>query len=133
MSLRMSEEEYMEYLEKKNKKTVRQKPKKQAKYNNKKTWIDGICFDSKKEADYYCSLKLLKAAGKIAGFCLQPEFVLQEGDIEYRAITYRADFIIFNLDGTSKIIDVKGYKSQQWNRTKKMFDLKYPNLKLETI
>jgi len=132
MSLRMTEQEYMEYLERTGKQTARQKPKR-SKYNNKKTWVDGICFDSQKEADFYQELKLLQQAGEIKGFCRQPEFILVDGDVEHRAITYKADFIIFHHDGTFEIIDVKGYESEQWKRTEKMFRLRYPDLELKTI
>ena len=47
-----------------------------------------------------------------------------------RAITYKADFIVFNKDGTYKIVDVKGFESQQWKRTAKQFRLKFPELEL---
>jgi allantoicase len=73
--VRMTEDEYMAYLERTGRQTARQKPNRQ-KYNNKRTWVDGICFHSKKEADYYQELKLLMQAGEISGFCLQPEFVI---------------------------------------------------------
>lgn len=129
--MRWTEDQYMEYLEKKGIKTARQK--KRTKYGSKKTWIDGICFDSKMEAKYYNNLKLLYQAGAIKGFCRQPEFVLAEGNEEERAITYRADFIIFHLDGTTEIVDVKGYESAQWKRTYKQFRLKYPELDLKII
>lgn len=128
----MTEQEYMEYLERTGKQTARQKPKR-SKYNNKKTWVDGICFDSQKEADFYQELKLLQQAGEIKGFCRQPEFILVDGDVEHRAITYKADFIIFHHDGIFEIIDVKGYESEQWKRTEKMFRLRYPDLELKTI
>lgn len=131
--MRWTEEQYMEWLEEKGKKTARSKPKKRSKYNNKKTWIDGICFDSKKEADYYSVLKTLHIAGEIKGFCRQPEFVLVEGNVEERAITYKADFIVFHNDGRTEIIDVKGYETDQWKRTYKQFRLKYPELELKII
>lgn len=130
--MRWTEEEYMEYLEDKGEKTARQKPKK-TKYNNKKTWVDGIYFDSQKEANYYSTLKTLLQLEKIKGFCRQPEFVLVEGNAENRAITYKADFIVFYLDGRAEIIDVKGYESEQWKRTYKQFRLKYPELSLKVI
>lgn len=130
--MRWTEEQYMEYLERQGKQTARQKPKR-SKYNNKKTWVDGVCFDSGMEARYYQSLKLLKEAGAIRGFCLQPEFVLQEGNAEDRAITYKADFIVFHNDGRAEIVDVKGYESQQWKRTFKQFRLKYPDLALKIV
>lgn len=129
--MRWSEDEYMDFLERKGQATAREKSKK-SKYNNKKTWIDGLCFDSKKEGEYYNQLRLLHKAKAIKGFCRQPEFVLVEGDEKDRAITYKADFIVFHLDGSTEIVDVKGYeKSQQWQRTYKMFRIKYPELKLK--
>lgn len=131
--MRWTEEQYMEWLEKQGHETARKKPKKRSKYNNKKTWVDGICFDSKKEADYYSMLKVLKEAGEIKGFCRQPEFILVEGNVENRAITYKADFIVFHNDGRIEIIDVKGYESDQWKRTYKQFKLKYPNMELKIV
>ena len=122
----------MEWLEEQGKATARKK-KKKPKYNNKKTWLDGICFDSKKEAIYYNTLKILKEAGEIKGFCRQPEFILVEGNTENRAITYKADFIVFHQDNRVEIIDVKGYESEQWKRTFKQFRLKYPELELKII
>ena len=130
--MRWTEQEYMEYLERTGKKTVRQE-KKKSKYNAQHIWKDGLCFDSEKEADYYDSLKVLTKAKAIKGFCRQPEFVLQEGNEEIRAITYRADFIIFHNDGTYEIVDTKGYEPEQWKRTEKMFRLKYPELKLRIV
>ena len=131
--MRWTESDYMNYLEERGHKTARKKPTKKSKYNARKTWVDGICFDSQKEARYYNSLKLLLQAGEIKGYCLQPQFVLQEGNEKERAITYRADFIVFHNDGTVEIVDVKGYESQNWKRTYKMFRLKYPELKLKIV
>lgn len=127
--MRLTEEEYMAII---GYSETKDKPKK-AKYNNKKTWVDGICFDSKKEADYYLNLKLLMRSGEIAGFCRQPQFILVEGNEEDRAITYKADFIVFNKDGTYEVIDVKGYETKQWKRTAKQFRLKYPELELQIV
>jgi len=108
------------------------KPKKQ-KYHNKHTWVDGICFDSQLEANRYGQLKMLQRAGTIKGFCRQPEFVLVDGNEGQRAITYKADFIIFNLDGTVTIEDTKGYETEQWKRTYKKFKDRYPNLELSIL
>lgn len=66
------------------------------KYYNKPTVIDGIKFDSKKEAQHYMELKLLQRAGEISNLELQPRFLLQEGFKKngktYRKIEYIADF-----------------------------------------
>ena len=80
-------------------KQLQQKGK--SKYKAKKTSVDGHSFDSLKEADYYEELKLLLKAGEIKGFCIQPTFILAPN------LKYKADFIVFNNDGTSEIIDVK--------------------------
>lgn len=107
---------------------------KRTKYNNKHTWVDGLCFDSQMEADRYSQLKLLMRSGTIKGFCRQPEFVLVEGiGQEQRAITYKADFIVFNLDGSSTVEDTKGYETEAWKRTYKMFKAKYPEIEINVI
>ncbi len=46
------------------------------KYGNRKTVVDGIEFDSAKEARRYSELKLLQRAGRISDLQLQKEFVL---------------------------------------------------------
>ena len=132
--MRWSEEDYNEHLAKKGQAPEDLAPKKKAKYNNKRIRADGILFDSQMEANYYMDLKVLLRAKEIKGFCRQPEFILEQGNTAERAITYKADFIVFNLDDTAEVIDVKGYtKSQQWQRTFKMFRLKYPEMKLKIV
>jgi hypothetical protein len=110
-----------------------EKAHKKTKYNNHHTWVDGICFDSRLEANRYGQLKMLQRAGTIKGFCRQPEFILVEGNAEQRAITYKADFIVFNLDGSVTVEDTKGYESEQWKRTYKMFKAKYPEIEISVL
>jgi len=98
-----------------------------SKYNNKKIKIDGHTFDSLKEATYYNELKLRLAAKDIRGFCIQPQFTLP-GEI-----IYRADFIIFENNGITRIIDVKGKETQVFKLKKKLFKERYPELELELI
>ena len=95
-----------------------------SKYGAVKTNVDGITFDSKKEADYYCELKLRLQAKEIKGFCLQPTFVLAPG------LRYKADFIIFHNDGSTEIVDTKGFKTKEYITKKKVFEDKY-NLKIK--
>jgi hypothetical protein len=130
----MSEAQYQELLKNRGRAlpTPAPKEKKQNKYNAEKTWVDGICFDSKKEAEYYKQLTLLQRAGLIFGFARQCEFVLSEGtDKDNRCISYIADFIVFYTDGTTKIIDVKGVETAIFKQKAKLFKNKYPFLKLE--
>lgn len=130
--MRWTQEQYEEYLRKQGKKTDKAKAKKQ-KYNSKGTWYDGIFFRSQLECKRYCQLKMLFNAGEIAGFVLQPQFVLQEGNGENRAITYSADFLILHNDGTYSVEDTKGYESATWKRTYKQFKLRYPGIDLKIL
>lgn len=108
-----------------------------SKYGAKKIVIDGITFDSKDEGKYYLYLKELKAKDKILNFERQPKYELQPSFKKYgkthRAITYAPDFLIYHLDGSEELIDVKGTETQQGNMRRKMFDYKYPDLKLTWI
>lgn len=108
-----------------------------SKYGAKKITIDGIVFDSKDEGKYYEYLKKLKAQGKILNFELQPKYELipsfKKNRKSYRAMTYTPDFLIYHLDGTEELIDVKGMSTQQGEMRRKLFDYKYPDLKLTWI
>lgn len=114
---RWSVEDYKAYTNKEVRKT---------KYRAQKTSIDGHTFDSKKEANYYTELKLRLQAGDIRGFCLQPTFILAPG------LKYKADFIVFNNDNSTEVIDVKGFKTKEYIAKKKVFEEKF-NLKLIEI
>ena len=97
-----------------------------SKYRANKTSIDGHTFDSQKEADYYCQLKLRLQSKDISGFCLQPVFILAP------CLKYKPDFIIFNNDGSVEVIDVKGFKTKEYITKKKVFEDKY-NMKIKEI
>lgn len=67
------------------------------KYHNKKTVVNGIPFDSKKEARRYLALMDALRAGIIEDLRLQHDFTLQEAYTtpegeRIRAIRYKADF-----------------------------------------
>ena len=100
--------------------------KRKSKYRANKVSIDGHTFDSQKEADYYCELKLRLKSEEINGFCLQPVFILAPG------LKYKADFIIFNKDNSTDVIDVKGFKTKEYIAKKKVFEDKF-NLKITEI
>ncbi len=104
------------------------------KYNNNKITVDGILFDSKHEALYYELLKEKKAQGLILNFELQPKYLLQP-PFKYngktiRAIHYIADFLIYHLDGTEEVIDIKGMAVPVALMKRKMMQYRYPELKL---
>ncbi len=90
-----------------------------SKYRNKKTQMDGIVFDSKKEAYRYVELRLLEGAGKITSLVLQRKFVFPLKYDSGRKITYRADFSYFE-DGLEVIEDVKGMKTMVYKMKKAM-------------
>ena len=100
--------------------------KSKSKYRSNKISIDGHTFDSQKEADYYCELKLKLKAKEIDGFCIQPTFILAP------SLKYKADFIVFHKNGNPEIIDVKGFKTKEYIAKKKVFEDKF-NLKITEI
>ena len=61
------------------------------KYHNRKVVIDGITFDSQREGDYYCELKMLRMAGEVIDFERQVTFELQpkfkHSDFNPRSLT----------------------------------------------
>lgn len=94
------------------------------KYGNKKITVDGITFDSKKEARYYLLLREMEKKGEISGLRLQVPYelipaVYKEETIQLktksktvtkciqRAIHYVADFV-YTKDGNECVVDVKG-------------------------
>ena len=111
--------------------------KKKSKYNSRKTVADGITFDSKKEAEYYCELKLRVQAGEIESFDLQPAFILQDGfkvnGKTIRPITYRGDFQINHKDGSVEIVDTKGFRTEVYKIKKKLFLYRYPQYKFTEV
>lgn len=107
------------------------------KYNAKRTEINGIVFDSKLEGEYYLYLKKQQKEGKIKIFARQPTFMLQGGykkdGKNIRPINYKADFKIYHLDGSEEIIDIKGYETPEFKIKRKIFEHKYPLIKLTLI
>ena len=67
------------------------------KYHNKKTVVDGISFDSRKEARRYEQLKVALELGVIEDLRLQVDFTLIEAYTDahgerHQALRYKADF-----------------------------------------
>jgi len=81
-------------------------PKKN-KYGNRKTTVEGITFDSAKEANRYRELKMLEISGLISDLKIQQRFeIVPKAGGNKRARFYVADFTY--LEGGKKIIeDVK--------------------------
>lgn len=86
-----------------------------AKYHNIPTELDGIKFDSRKEARRYAELKLLERAGKIEGLERQVKYVLiptqrdAEGNLIEKECSYYADFRYFDTERNALVVeDTKG-------------------------
>lgn len=90
------------------------------KYKAIRTELDGIKFDSKKEAAYYLDLKRQKDAGFVLFFLRQTAFDLP-GNVKYRC-----DFQVFYVDGRIRFIDVKGMQTKDFIMKKKMVEALYP-------
>ena len=90
------------------------------KYNATKTQVDGITFDSKKEANYYIGLKQQQRAGVVLYFHRQVRFDLPGNT------AYRVDFQIFYPGGAVRYVDVKGHKTKEFIRAKKQVEATYP-------
>lgn len=78
-------------------------PVKPNKFRNKKTEVDGILFDSKKEAKRYGELKLLERACKITKLVVQRRFPLKVNG--YVICTYIADFEYFDIDQGRLVVE----------------------------
>ena len=104
-----------------------------SKFRSKKITVDGITFDSKKEARRYRELALLEKAGQIESLELQKVFELipaqyeavsreeyikskgkkTKGKCIERACTYKADFVYVE-NGKIVVEDTKGFKTKDY-------------------
>jgi len=110
---------------------------KRPKYRNVRTVVDGITFDSKREAERYGELKLLERDGQITDLEVHPRFVLQEGfRLPYGkrvpAITYTADFG-YNEWNARIVEDVKGVETAVFKLKQRLFWKRYPDIELRVV
>lgn len=94
------------------------------KYHAKKTELDGITFDSRKEAQRYAELKLLERSGAIHNLQRQVRYELipaqkKDGKTIERACHYIADFV-YEEDGKTVVEDVKGYRTKEYVLKRKL-------------
>lgn len=119
------------------------------KYNAVKHEVDGITFDSKKEASWYELLKARQDCGDIKDLKLQTPFQLQPGfkikintgtyysagakkgeeklkEVTFRPIIYIADFCFFDVKRDRfRVLDCKGMRTDLYLMKKKMFNYLY--------
>jgi hypothetical protein len=81
-----------------------------SKYHARRTIVDGVTFDSAKEAREYTRLKLGERAGVVRGLERQPVFVLHAptGAVVGK---YVADFRYTDAAGAPVVVDVKGFRT----------------------
>ena len=104
-----------------------------SKYKNIKTTVDGVVFDSKKEASHIQLLKILEKKGKIAELVLQPKFVF-EGLVydSGRTIEYWADAQYIDAKGKRHVVDVKGVRTPVY-KVKKALMFKWFGIAVEEV
>lgn len=101
-----------------------------SKYHNRKITRDGETFDSIKEYQRWCELKLHEKAGEITELQRQVKFVLipsqrekvwsekksrfEDGKVIEREVSYIADFVYNNRLGLMVVEDVKGVRTKEY-------------------
>lgn len=107
-----------------------------SKYHSKKTEVDGILFDSKREAQRYLQLRQMEKFGMICDIKCQVKYELIpaqyiDGKCVERAVTYTSDFEYYvlnvpNMQTGSRIVeDVKGFRTEVYKIKKKLMLYKY--------
>lgn len=90
-----------------------------SKYKNRKTVVDGITFDSQKEAARWQELRLLERGGLITDLRLQVPFELIPKQPGERAVNYIADFV-YTENGETVVEDAKGVRTQAYVLKRKL-------------
>ena len=111
--------------------TPTEKPKK-SKYGAVKTEVDGIMFDSKREASRYQELRLLEQAGDSQPPPAGALYTLSKNE-HGRALKYIADFVYNDDTGALVVEDAKGHSTDVYKiKRRLMAELKGIEIK-ETI
>lgn len=108
------------------------------KFGNHKVTIDGIRFDSRKEAKFYLFLKEAEKKGEISDLRLQVPYELIPAIYEdqvihlktkdktvtkcvQKAVHYVADFVYRETEtGNEAVVDTKGFRTPEYKLKKKM-------------
>lgn len=108
---------------------------KPSKYRNVKTVVDGIVFDSKREANYWHELKLLEKARDITALQRQVSFPLLAPDLTngtenpsglYSQVAlYVSDFTFMDAEGVRHVVDAKGKRTAMYILKAKWMRLQY--------
>lgn len=110
---------------------VEQPKKKRSKYGNEKHEVDGIMFDSKKEANRYGELKLMLKVGIIGLLELQVPFELNPGGTH--SLKYIADFTyIISATGEKVVEDAKGHRTREYLKKRRLMK-KVHNIEIKEV
>ncbi len=96
-----------------------------SKYHSRKVTIDGIRFDSQREASRWQQLKLLQKAGRISELERQVKYVLvpsqrdESGKVIEKQLAYVADFR-YKQGGRTVVEDSKGYRTAEYRIKRKL-------------
>lgn len=115
------------------------------KYHAKKITVNGETFDSQREFQRWCQLRMLEKAGEIEGLQRQVTYTLipeqreqsrdvfrrgvkagqlKPGKVIEKTVTYKADFVYFER-GREVVEDVKGFKTKDYVIKRKLMLWKY--------
>lgn len=89
-----------------------------SKYGSQKITVDGIEFDSRKEAHRYSELRLMERGGLIQDLQRQVKFELipsqrYDGKVVERPCNYVADFV-YQENGQTIVEDTKGFRTKDY-------------------
>lgn len=97
-----------------------QPAKRASKYGAVPTVVDGIRFDSKREAGHYTKLKGRQAAGDVLFFLRQVPLHLPGGT------KLVVDFVVFEADGRVRFQDAKGHETATFKVKRREVEHHYP-------
>jgi hypothetical protein len=93
----------------------------ESKYHNRRVTVDGISFQSVKEASRWQELRMLERAGEITGLVRQQKIELIPKTKLYRACYYVCDFIYYDKRENKTIYeDVKGVRTKEYLLKRKL-------------
>lgn len=95
-----------------------------SKYHSTPVEVDGIRFDSKREANRWFELRMLERAGKIEKLKRQVKYLLipsqyRDGKCIEREASYIADFV-YVKDGHLVVEDCKGFRTPEYKIKRKL-------------
>lgn len=97
-----------------------------SKYGSQRTEVNGIWFDSKREARYYQGLLLAERTGGLLVHVRQVSFSLPGG------VRYLCDFAELWRNGQVRFVDCKGFRTSLYRLKKKQVEALYPIKIVET-